>query len=96
MATVTAAPALARWIDDRPAPAGPVSWTVEGQTVREVLDRLFTEQQTLRGYVLDEQGQVRHHVAVFVDGIAIDDKRSLATPVSPQSEIYLFQALSGG
>ncbi|MEW4527287.1 MoaD/ThiS family protein [Maioricimonas sp. JC845] len=96
MPTVTAAPALARWISDRPGPAGPVSWTVEGETVRDVLDRFFEQQQQLRGYVLDEQGQVRHHVAVFVDGTAIDDKRSLAIPVGPQSEIYLFQALSGG
>jgi hypothetical protein len=35
---------------------------------------------TLRGYVLDEHGSVRHHVAVFVDGQSIVDRRALDLP----------------
>ena len=47
-------------------------------------------------YVLDEQGALRHHVVVFVDGQLIRDRVTLADPVGEQSEIAVMQALSGG
>jgi hypothetical protein len=70
--------------------------TVEAATVGDALARVFAEQPALRGYVLDEQGFVRHHVVIFVDGRAIADRRNLTDPVSSEGEIYVFQALSGG
>ena len=50
----------------------------------------------LRGYVLDERGALRHHVVVFIDGEPLRDKQSLGDSVKPNSEIHVFQALSGG
>jgi molybdopterin synthase sulfur carrier subunit len=47
---------------------------VEGGTVREVLDRIFAEAPMARGYVLDEQGALRKHVTVFVDGETVLDR----------------------
>lgn len=72
--------------------------TVEatGATVREVLDNVFAERPRLRGYVVDEQGVLRKHMVVFVDGSQIVDRLTLADPVGPRSEIYVMQALSGG
>ena len=67
-----------------------------GLTVREVLDAIFTANPRARGYVLDEHGEVRRHMIVFVDGKAIADRKSLSDVVSEQSEIYVMQALSGG
>lgn len=69
---------------------------VAGATVREALDAVFAENPALRGYVLDEHGAVRRHVAVFVDGAHVKDRRSLSDPVGPASEVYVMQALSGG
>jgi hypothetical protein len=69
---------------------------VEGITVRAALDAYFTAHPAARGYVLDEQGAVRHHVAVFVDGEMIRDRRTLDVALAPDSEIYVMQALSGG
>jgi hypothetical protein len=69
---------------------------VEGLTISDVLSRVFAAQPALRGYVLDEQGAVRHHIVIFVDGRAIADRSKLTDAVSPDSEIYVFQALSGG
>jgi hypothetical protein len=46
--------------------------------------------------VLDDQGAVRAHMVVFVDGHQIRDRRHLSDPVSPDGEIYVAQALSGG
>lgn len=67
-----------------------------GCTVREVLDAVFAKNSRLRGYVVDERGSLRKHMSIFVDGEHISDRRSLSDSVSPNSEIYVMQALSGG
>ena len=69
---------------------------VAGETVRESLDAVFALHPALRGYVLDDQGSVRKHVVVFVDGTAITDRARLSDAVNPTSEIFVMQALSGG
>jgi molybdopterin synthase sulfur carrier subunit len=69
---------------------------VVGNTVREVLDAIFAVTPTLRGYVLDDQGQLRRHMSVFVDGRQIDDRQTLSDPVRTDSEVFVLQALSGG
>lgn len=96
MPTVTLAPAVARWLTPSPTPSGDRSFDLPGTTVRELLDRLFERHPHLRGYVLDDRGALRHHVVAFVDGVAVPDKQTLAAPVRPGGELYLFQALSGG
>mgnify|MGYP000348292309 CR=1 FL=1 len=70
--------------------------TVEGATVQESLEAAFALYPRLRGYVLDEHGALRFHMAVFVDGVPVADRRGLTDPVSVASEIYVMQALSGG
>ena len=67
-----------------------------GQTVREVLDGVFSANQRARGYVLDEHGAVRKHMIVFVNGVMIRDRQHLSDPVAENAEIYVMQALSGG
>jgi len=70
--------------------------TVPGATVREVLEEALRERPRLRTYVLDEQGRLRHHVAVFVDGEQVADREALSDPVRPDAAVYVMQALSGG
>lgn len=69
---------------------------VPGATVREALEGVFRDHPRLRGYVLDDQGRLRRHVVVFVDGRAIADRDGLTDPVAPDGSIYVMQALSGG
>lgn len=69
---------------------------VDGATVREALDAVFHSNPQLRGYVLDDQGRLRQHVVVFVNGTLIEDRTGLTDPVDPQSELFVMQALSGG
>ncbi|WP_232288404.1 MoaD/ThiS family protein [Anaeromyxobacter sp. K] len=69
---------------------------VPGGTVREALEAAFRGNPRLRGYVLDDQGRLRKHVAVFVDGALVIDRDGLADPVRPGSGIHVMQALSGG
>jgi molybdopterin synthase sulfur carrier subunit len=67
-----------------------------GGTVRAVLDAVFAANPPLRGYVLDEQGRLRRHVVVFVDGEQVRDRLTLSDPVAERGEIAVMQALSGG
>ena len=69
---------------------------VQGATVAQALAAVFAEAPEVRDYVLDEQGHVRRHIAIFVDGRRIADRVRLTDAVSPRSEICVLQALSGG
>jgi len=69
---------------------------VSGATVAQALAAVFAEAPRVREYVLDEQGHVRKHVAIYVDGRRIVDRERLSDGVAPGSEIYVLQALSGG
>lgn len=69
---------------------------VGGATVRESLEQAFARYPKLRGYVLDEHGALRFHMAVFVDGVPVVDRKSLSDSLAGDAEIYVMQALSGG
>lgn len=64
-----------------------------GATVAEVLADLDRQFPGIRFRVVDEQGRLRRHMKVFVNE---DVRRDLATPLSPDDEVTLMQALSGG
>jgi hypothetical protein len=98
MARVVLASALARWLPEATGGASRevVLDDVPGAQLDEVLDAVFARYPGLRGYVLDEQGAVRHHVALFVDGRAIADKRAPRQALGSAAEVYVMQALSGG
>ena len=89
MATVAFTPNLKRHVEC-PVTAAP------GGSVREVLDAVFAENPTLRGYILDDLGGVRRHMSVFVDGQQVKDRARLSDAVAPDSQIFVAQALSGG
>ena len=89
MATVTFTPNLQRHVESPRE-------TVAGLTVREALDAVFAMNPRLRGYVLDDQGALRRHMMIFVDGQQIADRDRLTDPVRETSEVYVMQALSGG
>lgn len=67
-----------------------------GANVREVLASVFANYPKAEGYVVDEHGALRHHMVVFVDGVAVSDRRHLSDPVPPNGEVFVMQALSGG
>jgi molybdopterin synthase sulfur carrier subunit len=69
---------------------------VAALTVRAALEEAFTRQPRVRDYVLDEQGHVRKHVFIFVDGERMRDRERLDAALRDASEIYVMQALTGG
>lgn len=89
MTTVTFTPNLQRHLDCPDV-------TVSAKTVSQALEAVFNENPQLRGYVLDEQGRLRKHVAVFVGGELIQDRIRLSDAVADGEDIFVMQALSGG
>lgn len=69
---------------------------VAGDSVAAVLCEVFARNPRLRSYLLDDQGRVRRHVAIFVDAEQIADRRRLSDPVGATSEVFVVQALTGG
>ena len=69
---------------------------VDGARVRDVLDAYFQANAQARGYVLDEQGRLREHMAIFVNGGQLRDRAGLTDPVPPDGVVDVIQALSGG
>jgi len=69
---------------------------ISGSTLRTVLDEYFRQNQRARGYVLDEQGRIRQHMVVFIDGEPVLDRGTLSDAVKPDSLVDVIQALSGG
>lgn len=89
MPVVEFAPAL-----QRHARCAPVS--SDAASLRSALDAAFARQPVLRDYVLDEQGAVRRHVAVFVNGELVHDRQRLERALASDDRVYVAQALSGG
>jgi len=65
-------------------------------TVGEALHELWQLHIGLRDRVVNEQGQLRTHVNIFVDGENIRRKQLLDTPISGRTEITILPSVSGG
>ena len=86
------APAIQR-LGER-VPRAPLD--VDAATLGMALEAAFAAVPPLRGYLLDDQGAVRKHVAVFVNGTLLHDRSNLSRPVGAGDRIFVAQALSGG
>lgn len=69
---------------------------VEAGTLGTALDAAFRTAPGLRSYVLDEQGAIRKHVAVFINGQMIASRTQLAIALQAQDKVMVIQALTGG
>ena len=69
---------------------------VQAATLGAALHQVFAAQPQVRDYVLDEQGALRKHVVVFIDGKRVRDRERLSDRVNDASEIHVLQALTGG
>jgi hypothetical protein len=70
--------------------------TAKSNTLPEILHEMESSYPGVCNYVLDDQGNLRKHVNIFIDGTMIKDRAALSDPFSANSEIYIMQALSGG
>ncbi len=65
---------------------------LEGSTVAEVLKALEQRHPDIRGWILDEQGQIREHINVFVN----KEHGREDTAVLDSDRLHVLPAISGG
>lgn len=65
-------------------------------TVGEALESLWQTYPALRDRIVDEQGEVRQHINIFVGDEGIRFADGLATKVPNGAEILIVPAVSGG
>lgn len=90
MATVKFTYALRRFFPDLGETA------VACSSLPEVMEVIEATYPGITSYILDERGELRQHVNIFIDGIQITDRKNLSDSFREDSEIYIMQALSGG
>lgn len=90
MVKVTFTPALKRFIPDLDC------ISVNGSTIAEVLEETGKAYPGLVDYLVEENGALRKHVNIFINGLKIRDRKKLTDHVSRHDEVFILQALSGG
>src|SRR5258708_22484301 len=64
--------------------------------IGEALDRLWSEHVGLRDRVLNELGEVRPHVNVFVNSQTVPRDKVLQTEIAGDAQVCIMPAVSGG
>lgn len=65
-------------------------------TLSELFFKLNQLYPGLSSYLLEDNGVIRKHVNVFLDGVLVENKSNLNVSIVEVSEIFILQALSGG
>ena len=66
--------------------------SLDGSTVRDVLQTLEREHPATQGWILDEQSSIREHINVFVNG----EKGREETALAADDRIHVIPSISGG
>ena len=80
----------------RDAAGGATSVSVDGATVGEALEGLYSEHGELRGRIADDEGALRRFVNVYLKGEDIRFLDGLETAVADGDEVTILPAVAGG
>jgi sulfur-carrier protein len=89
MPRVEFAPALTRHVACAPQ-------VVQASNLHDALNQAFLAAPPLRYYVLDEQGCIRKHVAVFINANMHTQRNDLSAALQEGDRVMVIQALTGG
>ena len=70
--------------------------TAAGDTLSEVIDDLDANYAGIKGRILDDQGELRRFVNVYVGNDDVRFLDGLATQVNDGSEVSVIPAVAGG
>ena len=65
---------------------------VAGSTVVEALRALESVHPPVAGWILDEQGRIRQHINIFVNGEQVEAK----TAIAAGDRVHVLPAITGG
>ncbi|HLE47641.1 MAG TPA: MoaD/ThiS family protein [Candidatus Thermoplasmatota archaeon] len=76
--------------------SGPATVSVTGTTLSEALEQVDERAPGLAGRVLDDQGRIRQHVAIFVNGAMLETREAANVPLRPGDVVRVVPSVSGG
>jgi sulfur-carrier protein len=65
-------------------------------TLRDALDELWKSYPGIRDRVINEEGQLREHINIFVGDENVRYTGDFATRLAPDAQISILPAVSGG
>lgn len=68
----------------------------EGSTVLELIENIDASYAGMKERLLDESGQLRRFVNIYVNGEDIRFLKDLKTPVKEHEEVSIVPAIAGG
>jgi molybdopterin synthase sulfur carrier subunit len=80
----------------RPYTQGVSEVSVEGSTLSEVLDSLDSSYPGIKSRVLDDSGELRRFVNVYVDNDDVRFAEGLQTRIKDGGQISIIPAVAGG
>ena len=80
----------------RPYTQGVSEVSVEGSTLSEVLDSLDSSYPGIKSRVLDDSGELRRFVNVYVDNDDVRFAEGLQTVIKDGGEVSIIPAVAGG
>ena len=69
---------------------------VEGSTLSETINGLEDKFPGIKARLLDETGELKHFVNVYVNGEDVQFLQGLNTPITSTDEISIVPAVAGG
>ena len=75
--------------------AGNKEQEITGATIREVLEKICADNESLRMAIFDKKN-LRQHVRIMVNGHDSELAQGLETPVSANDQIAIFPPIAGG
>jgi sulfur-carrier protein len=70
--------------------------SVQANNIQETVDELTLNFPDLKKHLLDEQGQIRSYVNIFVGDEDIRDLQQAQTPIKESTVISIVPAIAGG
>ena len=80
----------------RPYTQGASEVSADGATLSEVLDSLDTSYPGIKGRVLDDSGELRRFVNVYVDDDDVRFADGLQTTIKDGGQVSIIPAVAGG
>ncbi len=69
---------------------------VEGKTLGEILDRLDQQFPGIKKLLLDENGEIRRHINIYLNDEDVRFLQRLDTPIRDGDVLSILPALAGG
>jgi sulfur-carrier protein len=89
LVNITFAASLQRHVTCAPQYVAPAN-------LRTALDEALQAAPDLKHYIFDDQGNIRKHVAVFINRDMLLNRADLTQTLNPGDQVLVVQALTGG